>query len=127
MTFNSHNNGVGIDTFTKNIKLNSTFNALTTTVDINGKVFVSSMEARNYPFYGLQFHPEKSQFSFEPSAHFNHSAFFIKHNRYFSDFFVNDCKENNYQFSTYDQEMSEIVEHYDVIPTTTYYGSVYVF
>ena len=53
MTFNSHNNGVGIDTFTKNIKLNSTFNALTTTVDINGKVFVSSMEARNYPFYGL--------------------------------------------------------------------------
>ena len=28
--------------------------------DRNGKIFISTIEARNYPFYGVQWHPERS-------------------------------------------------------------------
>jgi hypothetical protein len=36
------------------------FRVLTTTPDQNGKIYVSSVEARNYPIYGTQWHPGKS-------------------------------------------------------------------
>lgn len=37
--------------------LSSFFRMLTTTPDQNGKVYVSSVEARNYPIYATQWHP----------------------------------------------------------------------
>ena len=85
------------------------------------------MEAYNYPFYGVQFHPEKSQYSFVPDENFLHTPFVIENNRYFADFFVQECKKNANQFSSYGDETAEIVEHFDCIPTTTYYGTVYAF
>jgi hypothetical protein len=36
------------------------FRVLTTTPDQNGKIYVSSVEARKYPIYGTQWHPGKS-------------------------------------------------------------------
>jgi anthranilate/para-aminobenzoate synthase component II len=35
------------------------FLATSTSIDEKGKVFVASMEAHKYPFYGTLFHPEK--------------------------------------------------------------------
>lgn len=54
----------------------------------DGRPFVASMEAYDYPFFGVQFHPEKESFSFYPSANIIHTQLSIVFNRYFADFFV---------------------------------------
>jgi gamma-glutamyl hydrolase len=57
--------------------------------DNDGKPFVASMEARDYPFFATQYHPEKAQFIFFPGPKIDHSYTSIYYNRYFADFFVN--------------------------------------
>lgn len=46
--------------YLENEKVRSFFDILTINNDKNGRSFVSSIEAKNYPFYGVQFHPEKN-------------------------------------------------------------------
>lgn len=33
-----------------------------------GKTFISLVEAKEWPMYGIQFHAERNQFQFKPSA-----------------------------------------------------------
>lgn len=53
LTYNSHSDGVGIDTFTSNKALAAFYRPLSTAIDKTGKIYVSSMEAFKYPFYGV--------------------------------------------------------------------------
>lgn len=103
------------------------FKPTSVSYDAKGVQFVASMEAIDYPFYGLQFHPEKEQFSFYPDGHFTHTEQAIVYNRYFADFFVSETKQNSNKFSSYAKEMSSIVENFDVFVTTGYDGNVYAF
>jgi gamma-glutamyl hydrolase len=59
MALNHHTWGISPDRFVEDKALGSFYKPLSTSIDDNGKLFVSSMEAYNYPFYGTQFHPEK--------------------------------------------------------------------
>ena len=52
----------------------------------------SSTSAKKYPFYGSQFHPEKSIFAWDPSKDINHSFQSIIATQYFGNFFVNEGK-----------------------------------
>ena len=53
------------------------YRPLTTNIDSEGRTFVSSMEAYDYPFYGTQFHPEVTIFNFYPNYGINHTMFAI--------------------------------------------------
>jgi len=44
----------------ENNKLREFFDILTINSDKSGKTFVSAIEAKDFPFYGVQFHPEKN-------------------------------------------------------------------
>lgn len=85
------------------------------------------MESVKYPFYGSQFHPEKQAFSFYPDGGFNHSPLAIMLNRYFGDFFIHECRRSNNSFASFDEEMVELIENYDLIMTNGYYSGVYSF
>ena len=54
----------------------------------DGRPFVASIESERYPFFGTQFHPEKSARVFDDSANVNHSWLAIQMNRQFTDYFV---------------------------------------
>ena len=114
-------------TFENNKAIKDFYRPLSTSVDIYGKTYVSTMEAYKYPFYGVQFHPEKYSYSFKPDENFLHTRFSIENNRYFADFFIGEAKKNDFKFDSYEEECDNYVEHYDVVPTLTYYGSVYAF
>lgn len=75
VTYNSHHYGVLPTAYSPGSKLDSFYGEsarhrssvlncvcaleiLSTNVDRNGKRFVSAIEAKAYPIYGLQFHPE---------------------------------------------------------------------
>jgi gamma-glutamyl hydrolase len=95
--------------------------------DKDGKPFVASMESEKYPFYGVQFHPEKAQFFFYPPSNVDHTEDSIYFNRYFADFFICKAKGNINRYINYETETSHIIENYDLIVTSTSDGSVYAF
>jgi gamma-glutamyl hydrolase len=59
LTYNHHHTGVTPDKYESDVGLKAMFKPTSLSYDNKGQVFVASMEAYNYPFYGVQFHPEK--------------------------------------------------------------------
>mmetsp|Transcript_21352 Transcript_21352/g.32545 ORF Transcript_21352/g.32545 Transcript_21352/m.32545 type:complete len:366 (-) Transcript_21352:50-1147(-) len=59
VTYNSHYKGTTPDALRADEGVDSMFEIISTNVDANGKEFVSTIEAKDYPFYGTQWHPEK--------------------------------------------------------------------
>ena len=59
-TLNNHKMGLSPYKFKSHKKLNKFFKIVSTSVDRKNKVYVSTIEARHYPFYGVQWHPERS-------------------------------------------------------------------
>ena len=62
VTTNLHHDGVRPASFIENSGLAATFNVLSTNVDRKGRAFVSTIEGREAPLYGAQWHPERPQF-----------------------------------------------------------------
>lgn len=70
--------------------------------DSNGLEFITVFEAIKYPFYGVQFHPEKPPFEFVIKMHqlnIPHSRESIAVSRYFADFFVQQARLNSHSVS----------------------------
>jgi len=59
MFFFNHKYGFSPYKMIKEENLSKHFMPLAYGRDLNGKKFVAIAEAKNYPFYGVQFHPEK--------------------------------------------------------------------
>jgi gamma-glutamyl hydrolase len=48
--------------------LKNFFNILSNSYNVNKEVFISSVEAKDYPIWGSQFHPEKNPFEWRVPA-----------------------------------------------------------
>jgi len=105
MTYNSHNYYVTTEDFYKNSKLYDEFKVLSTSSNKNRTFsFISSVEAIRYPFYAVQFHPEKSMYDFNPTHNFEHSLSSIMVMQRFPIFFVNEARKNGHVFIEDEEE-----------------------
>jgi GMP synthase-like glutamine amidotransferase len=59
--------------------------------EYNGTEFISSFEHKKYPFYGVQFHPEKNAFEWKVES-IPHSAESILAQQFYGNFLVNEGK-----------------------------------
>lgn len=66
-----------------------------------------------YPFYGVQFHPEKNSFEWKLSKNYAHSLDAVRSNRYFMDFFVSECRKSTHTFSSIDEENQYLIYNYE--------------
>ncbi|KAG1714969.1 Gamma-glutamyl hydrolase [Nymphon striatum] len=88
-------------------KLDASFRILSRNYDINKFEFISCYEARSYPFYGVQFHPEKNPFFWvlnEKVSNIPHTKNAIKASQYFSNFFVNEARKSYHKFEDLETE-----------------------
>ena len=83
-----HKFGFDPKLFTEDAGLHAFFDVLAVQTDVHQKDFVAIVEAKKYPFYGVQFHPEKQMAIFAPELDLNQSWDSVKVNRRFADFFV---------------------------------------
>ena len=72
----NHGSGFTMDKWTNNTNLVSNYDILTTDYGTQGVGFVSSIEHKEYPIYGFQFHPEKNAFEWRVNA--SHSSHAIQ-------------------------------------------------
>ena len=65
-----------------------------TTENKGNSTFVSAIENKKYPFYGVQFHPEKPLFDYKTNQWVNHSSQAINANKKFSSFFIQKLRNS---------------------------------
>jgi gamma-glutamyl hydrolase len=109
ITMNFHHLGVSRGTYEKHAKIKNFFNILSTNKDRKGVEFVSIVEAKNYPIFAVQFHPEWPIFEWEPTAQVSHTEAAVRANSYFSSFFVNECRKNDHKFATPKEEQAALI------------------
>ena len=100
MAANFHKYGVAIKTYQQSEAFQELFTVTSTNHDDNGMEYIATMEARNYPFYAFQWHPEKVHFmdTLVPAKDLKqpHEAFAM--HRYMSDFLISEARKNNNSF-----------------------------
>ena len=111
-TANFHNWSVTVKAFKENKNLSQFFNILSTNNDRNGIEFLSTIEAKKYPFYGTQWHPEKNSFEWPLWENIPHQAMSIKVAQYMSNFFVNEARYSKHKFPTIEEEQSALIYNY---------------
>ncbi|XP_044193150.1 gamma-glutamyl hydrolase [Thunnus albacares] len=129
LTGNFHKYGVTVETFQENEKLQSFFNILSTNVAENEVNFVSTMEAKRYPFYGVQWHPEVNRFQWSSSRNFPHSHNAVRLSSLLADFFVNEGRRSLHKFDNPEEEASSLIYNYTPVFAGNFsgYEQVYFF
>ena len=112
LTSNLHHDGVPPEEFTKNTQLNKIFKVLSTNWDRKGKTFVSTIEGRDRPIFGTQFHPERPLFSWAPEEGINHSPHAVEVMQYFGNFFLSQARMNSHKFRSKQEEAEALIYNY---------------
>jgi len=98
LTYNYHMKCL-TDAGLKKAGLENFYRPLAYSLDKNNNKFITIFEAIEYPFYGVQFHPEKPSFEFvtkSKQTHIPHSRESIAVSRYFADFFVQQAQRSGH-------------------------------
>jgi gamma-glutamyl hydrolase len=112
VTLNIHHQGIAPETFDKYPKMKAFISVLANNADQKGKVFSSLIEAKDYPFYGTQFHPEFPAFEFVDNPAVVHTEESITANNYFSKFFVSEARQNNHKYPSVKEENAALIYNF---------------
>ncbi|CAL9708002.1 unnamed protein product [Knipowitschia caucasica] len=128
LTGNFHHYGLTIQNFTENVKLNNFFTILSTNIADNGAHFVSTIEGKKYPFYGVQWHPEVNRFSWAPK-NYPHSYHAVQVSSLLAQFFVNEGRRSFHKFKDPEEEAKALIYNYTPVYSAdfTAYEQVYFF
>ncbi|XP_075063120.1 gamma-glutamyl hydrolase-like [Mixophyes fleayi] len=129
ITANFHHFGITPEVFQANKKLSTFYRILSTNRDQNGVEFISTMEARDYPIYGVQWHPEVNRFQWSSDYAYPHSVNAVWISQYIANFFVNEARKNTNHFSNTKEEESALIYRWPTTYTANIsgYEQVYFF
>lgn len=131
LTFNSHDHGLLVSEFESNDALNDFFDMLSFNRTPAGQVFVSTMEAKRYPFYGTQWHPEKNNFEWSLSSDYSnlpHGPNAVLVSQATARFFVGEARRSRHVFP--EARRDELIDSATLLYTGRgdwIYEQVYVF
>ncbi|XP_069101854.1 gamma-glutamyl hydrolase-like [Argopecten irradians] len=112
VTSNLHMYGLTPQNFSENSQLSSFYRVMSTSLDMHDNVYISAMEAYKYPFYGVQFHPEKNVYNWDLRFTNNHDADAIRVAHYFSEFFLSEARKSYHFFPTIEEEIDALIDNY---------------
>uniref|UniRef100_A0A3P9KC80 folate gamma-glutamyl hydrolase n=1 Tax=Oryzias latipes TaxID=8090 RepID=A0A3P9KC80_ORYLA len=123
ITSNFHSWSLSVQNYSKNAKLKRFYRVLSINSD-GRKEFISTMEANRYPFYAVQWHPEKSTFEWIDKPGMVHSFAAIRTSFYTASFFVSEAKKNQHHFSSAAEEEKALI--YNFLPVFRGTDSIFV-
>uniref|UniRef100_A0A182Q613 folate gamma-glutamyl hydrolase n=1 Tax=Anopheles farauti TaxID=69004 RepID=A0A182Q613_9DIPT len=85
--------------------------------DWNGMEFISTIEHKTYPFYGIQFHPEKNIYEWIQNKNISHTGNAIRAAHYFADFFLQEARKSDHQFPSEAVLEKHVIYNYQPIFT----------
>uniref|UniRef100_A0A8C4QLI5 folate gamma-glutamyl hydrolase n=2 Tax=Eptatretus burgeri TaxID=7764 RepID=A0A8C4QLI5_EPTBU len=118
-----------LEVFQKDEKLKKFYRLLSTNKDENGLEFVSSVEAIEYPFYGVQWHPEKNAYEWKPNSGYPHSHNAVRASFHFAEFIVCEARRNQHSFENDVEETNALIYQHRVTNAAAFscFQQVYFF
>lgn len=114
ITGNFHMWSLSTQNYSRNAKLKRFYKVLSINTD-GKKEFISTMEAYRYPFYAVQWHPEKSPFEWIDKPGMVHSLSAVKASFYTSSFFISEAMKNQHKFSSPVEEENALIYNYSPV------------
>lgn len=93
LVMQNHRYGISPRRYRENDALSSFFKILTTSPDENGKVYVSTVQANNYPITCTQWHPEKAIFEWRKPM-IPHSEDAVQVTQHFANHFISQARKS---------------------------------
>jgi gamma-glutamyl hydrolase len=127
LAYHNHSYATRPVTYALFAKLRGFFNVVSVSKDLQGEFFVSAIEAKNYPIFGVMWHPEKPQFEWTSYGDDVHEPAAIEAAQYFANFFISQARLNTQSFS--DELAFEAYSVYNLAPVYTklLYEQTYLF
>jgi len=86
------------------------------TTSFNGQIeFISTMEAKRYPFYGTQWHPEKHSFDWNINDHLPRTYDAILMQQYFSAFLIKEARKSRHHFPDMKSQSQAVIQNFNPI------------
>uniref|UniRef100_A0A3Q0R5M5 folate gamma-glutamyl hydrolase n=1 Tax=Amphilophus citrinellus TaxID=61819 RepID=A0A3Q0R5M5_AMPCI len=114
ITSNFHSWSLSMQNYSRNAKLRRFYKVLSTNSD-GKKEFISTMEANNYPFYAVQWHPEKSPFEWVDKPGMVHSVSAVRASFYTASFLVSEAMKNYHHYSSPDEEDRALIYNFSPV------------
>jgi gamma-glutamyl hydrolase len=111
-TYHNFNYGILPAEYVKHPKLAEFFNILALTEDRDGTSICSVIEAKNYPFYAVMFHPERNLYDWMPLFKVPHDQGSIHAAKYYQMFFNLESRRSPNAFESEDDLKSKLVYNY---------------
>jgi len=111
-TSNYHHFCMRPQNFTTDPVLSSFYKMLTTSMDLDGKPFISTIESRRYPIFAVQWHPEVNGFEWAINTTVPHTKDAIQVTQYMGNFFTDQCRQNPNHFDSLEDEVKYLIYQY---------------
>lgn len=121
----NHHFAITKEYFLNNQLLRKFWNVDSYTTTSYSEDFLSTFNAKNYPFFGVQFHPEKNLFEWKVYADRSESGAEIV--QIISNRFVEVARKNKNSFSSDQEFFSQSIHNTKPSPTTMSFLRIYVF
>jgi len=96
--FYNHRYGFNMSLLVENSVLHDFFEITAKGRDDNGKEFIAGLEAKNYPIYTVQYHPERVLSEWNNKTQFHHPPEAVESIIVQASLFVNEARKNNQRF-----------------------------
>ncbi|KAL2611367.1 hypothetical protein R1flu_023059 [Riccia fluitans] len=108
----NHNWGVKPATYSSIKSLVEFFEVLAVSPDINGDMYISAMQGKNYPVTAVMFHPEKNAFEWNYDA-IPHSSSAIQITQGIANYFISEAHKSSHSPTSREQEDELIINNYN--------------
>lgn len=108
----NHAHGLAWTAVQENPRVRELLDVLSLSVDRGGQVYVSTFEARDYPIYGTQWHPEKNAFEWTPDKDIPHHPDAIEITQEVANFFVSEARRNFHAPASQAEEEDLLIYNY---------------
>ena len=120
-----HNHyAVKIDTFNQNQYLRKFWNLIATSTSPYNEEFVAMFEAKDYPFFAVQFHPEKNLYEWEVAA--DRSAEGTEIVQIMSNRFIDIARQNPNRFTSAEEFTDASIYNYKAEQNKRGYTQIYI-
>ncbi|CAF1181881.1 unnamed protein product [Rotaria sordida] len=111
-TSNYHNFCMRPENFSADPILSTFYKMLTISPDLERRTFVSTIESRRYPVFGVQWHPEKNAFEWRVNTTIPHTKDSVDVMQYMANFLNNQTRQNMNHFDSLEDELKYLIYQY---------------
>lgn len=113
LTAEFHHFGIGLEDYKIFSDLENFFLQTSFAFDTDNKIYVATVEAKNYPIYGVQFHPEKTSFDRFSNDNIPQGINAVRVANNFANYFVNTARSNDNIMTEEDRKAYGLVNSFE--------------